>query len=73
MSQPRVLSALEAGLNVAAGFGVALAAQIVLFPLVGVEASLGQNLWLALAFTAISLLRSYVLRRLFDRLERRRP
>ena len=70
MSQPRFLSALEAATNVAAGFGIALAVQIAVFPAIGVTATLGQNTTLAAVFTAVSLARSYVLRRLFDRLDR---
>ena len=70
MSQPRVLSAVEAGANVAVGFLVALTAQLVLFPLVGIAARLDQNLALAATFTGVSLVRSYLLRRLFDRIGR---
>lgn len=67
MSQSRLHSAIESGTNVAIGYGVALAGQIVVFPLVGVEASMSQNLVIGAAFTAISLARSYVVRRVFNR------
>lgn len=66
MSQSRTHSAIEAVTNVAIGYLVALAGQIVVFPLVGVEASMGQNLVIGAAFTAISLVRSYGVRRLFN-------
>ncbi len=67
MSQSRLHSAIESVTNVAIGYGVALAGQIVVFPLVGVEASMSQNLVIGAAFTAISLARSYVVRRVFNR------
>lgn len=70
MPQTRRLSALEAVTNVLAGFGLALALQMSVFPLVGVVASAGQNLQLAGLFTLASLIRSYALRRLFERLGR---
>ncbi|RBI85815.1 hypothetical protein DRV85_08835 [Rhodosalinus halophilus] len=67
MSQSRLLSALEAVANVAAGFAVALIVQLGVFPRVGIAATLSQNAALAGIFTAVSLVRSYLLRRLFDR------
>jgi hypothetical protein len=70
MSQPRALSAAEAVVNVVAGFVVALAVQIGVFPLIGVAATLPQTATLAGVFTAVSLARSYAIRRLFDRIGR---
>lgn len=70
MSQSRTHSAIESVTNVAIGYGVALAGQIVVFPIVGVQASMSQNLVIGAAFTAISLVRSYVVRRVFNRLAR---
>lgn len=65
--QSRLASLVEAISNIIIGYMVALASQIVVFPLVGVQASLGQNLQIGLYFTAISLCRSYLLRRYFNR------
>lgn len=60
-------SLLESIINVAVGYGVALASQIVIFPLYGMEVSLGENIQIGIWFTAISIVRSYVLRRAFNR------
>lgn len=68
MSQSRALSAVEAVANAAVGWSVALATQLVLFPVVGLQASVAQHIALSVTFTAVSLARSYVLRRLFVRL-----
>lgn len=71
MSQSRGMSALEATVNVALGWLVALATQMIVFPVLGMQVLLWQNLALSLVFTGVSLLRSYVLRRVFVRLEGR--
>jgi hypothetical protein len=60
------MSLIEAIANVAVGFALAVAAQIVVFPWFGLHASLGENLTIGALFTEISLLRSYALRRLFE-------
>ena len=66
MSQSRRASAIEAVANVAAGYGVAVAAQAAVFPLFGLHASAGQHLAIGGIFTVVSLVRSYALRRLFE-------
>jgi hypothetical protein len=66
MSQSRVQSLIESITNVAIGYGVALASQLVIFPLYGVHLSLQDNLAIGLWFTAVSIARSYVIRRWFN-------
>lgn len=66
--QTRRGSLIESIANVVIGYWIAVAAQLVIFPLFGVRASMAQNLGIGLAFTAVSLVRSYALRRLFNRL-----
>lgn len=68
MCQPRLMSLVEAVTNVVVGFLIAVATQVVVFPILGLQATLGQNAKLALIFTAVSILRSFVLNRLFERL-----
>lgn len=71
MSQSRRHSAIEAVANVAIGYGVALAGQLLIFPLYGLHPSIEANIGIGLWFTAISLARSYALRRLFNFLDQR--
>jgi hypothetical protein len=71
MHQTRLMSMLEAATNVVAGYGLAVGLQLVLFPVLGLHPTLGQSLKIGVWFTLLSLLRSYALRRLFDRLARR--
>ena len=66
MSQSRAMSGAESVANVAIGYGVAVASQIVIFPLFGVHLPLSDNLLIGAWFTVISLARSYVLRRAFN-------
>jgi len=67
MIQSRRDSLIESITNIAIGYGVAVAAQMVLFPCFGVECSTGKNFGIGACFTVISLVRSYVLRRIFAR------
>ena len=68
MTQSRRLSLVEAITNVAVGYVLAVITQILVFPWFGIHPSLGENLAIGSIFTGISLLRSYALRRLFERL-----
>ncbi len=65
--QLRRHSMLESIVNVTVGYIVALLSQIALFPLFGINVPLKTNLWIGLWFTVISICRSYVLRRIFNR------
>lgn len=67
MSQSRSLSVLEAITNVIIGGVAALFAQLLLFPVMGLQVSLAQTLALNAVFTAVSFVRCYILRRLFER------
>lgn len=60
-------SLIEAAANVVAGLILSFILQLVLFDAMAIAASVGQSLVLTLAFSILSLLRAYVLRRLFNR------
>lgn len=66
--QSRKQSAIEAVANVVVGYLVAVAANIVVLPLFGYPVSVGDGFVIGLAFTLISLVRSYALRRAFNRI-----
>ena len=68
MTQSRRASLLESAANIAIGYGVAVAAQVVIFPLFGMDVPLGDNLLIGGLFTVVSLIRSYALRRIFNKL-----
>lgn len=68
MSQSRAQSMIESAVNVVIGYMVALGSQLVVFPMFGVHLPLQDNLLIGLWFTAISLVRSYFVRRWFNRM-----
>jgi hypothetical protein len=58
----------EAATNVAVGFVFAVGVQAVVFQLLGLTVTSGENLLIGAAFTVASVIRSYVLRRIFERI-----
>jgi hypothetical protein len=66
MKQSRLMSLVEATTNVIVGYGVAVVTQILIFPIFGLQTTLGQNLAMGGIFTIVSLIRSFLLRRLFE-------
>jgi hypothetical protein len=66
MTQSRTASLIESVFNVVIGYGVALASQLVIFPMFGIHLPLSDNLAIGAWFTLISLVRSYTIRRYFN-------
>jgi hypothetical protein len=68
MKQSRLMSLVESLANVLVGYGVAVTTQMMVFPLFGLAVSITENLLIGLIFTAVSIVRSYALRRGFEAL-----
>ena len=66
MQQTRLGSLIESGMNIAIGYVVALASQLLIFPLFDIHIPLSDNMLIGAWFTVISLARSYVIRRWFN-------
>lgn len=66
MTQPRAISLLEAVIGTAFGFAVALGLQVFVFPVYGIETDLNTNLQIAAIFTVASIIRGYLVQRLFN-------
>ena len=65
--QTRKGSLLEATLNIGSGFIVAMFVwQLIAAPLFGYEVTLADNFWLTMIFTVVSVVRSYIWRRIFN-------
>jgi hypothetical protein len=73
MKQSRLMSLAEAVANVIVGYGVAVVTQILIFPIFGLQTTLAQNLQMGLLFTGVSIIRSFVLRRLFEAIRVAKP
>ena len=68
MKQSRLMSLMESLANVLVGYGVAVTTQMAVFPLFGLAVTVTENLLIGLIFTAVSIVRSYALRRGFEAL-----
>jgi hypothetical protein len=73
MNQSRAMSLIESVIGAAIGYLVAVGTQFAVFPLFGLAVGVIQNLGIGVVFTAVSIVRSYILRRLFERFRHARP
>lgn len=73
MKQSRLMSFVESGINIVVGLGVAMLANWIILPLLGFAITFADNAIIAAFMTAVSLVRSFALRRLFEALHIRRP
>lgn len=69
MSQSRKGSRAEALINVVIGFSINFVANLVILPAAGLQGlTLERNLYIGIAFTVVSVARTYVIRRWFNSL-----
>ena len=66
--QTKIHSMLESVTNVLIGYGVATLSQFIIFPLYDIHIPLSQNLEMGIWFTVVSVVRSYILRRWFNKI-----
>lgn len=66
MTQTKKDSFKETIFSVFIGYVVAVLSQMVIFPLFGYDMPVADNLLIGLWFTAISIIRSYYVRRFFN-------
>ena len=66
MKQSKLGSLYESIMNIVIGAGVALASQLLIFPMFDINVTLSTNLGIMAWFTLISVARSYVIRRWFN-------
>jgi len=69
MSQTRLGSWIESWANVAIGFAINWTANMLIFPLFGFNITGAQAFHVGIIFTIISVVRSYVLRRVFNKIK----
>ena len=67
--QTRTGSIIESCANVAVGFGINFTANMLIFPLFGFHISAGANFLMGVLYTFISIIRSYCLRRIFNKIK----
>ena len=72
IGQSRTASLLEAALNVCSGFFVSLLVwSLIVVPYWNLPVNMAENLQITLLFTVVSVIRSYVWRRIFNWIHRR--
>ena len=64
--QSKVSSLLESLMNTGIGYFTAIATQLLIFPVYGIDISVSQNLTMGLVFTVVAIARSYIIRRWFN-------
>ena len=58
-------SLVESVIQVLSGWGVAIITQLIVYPLMGIEVSIVQNINLSLIFIVVGFIKQYYVRRLF--------
>jgi len=67
MMQSRLSSFIESLVNVLIGYLLSLAVQLVVYPAFGAQFTFTQNVYIGLIFAVVSTVRSYVIRRWFNK------
>lgn len=68
MRQSRLGSLVEVSINIFIGYWINFVANLLILPLFGFHITLSDNLLMGLIYTIISVARSYVIRRWFERM-----
>jgi hypothetical protein len=58
---------LEIATNTIVGFIISLGIQLVMYPMLDLEVTMGENISITLIFMSIGILRSYIIRRIFNK------
>ena len=66
LGQSKLESLIESAINTGLGFLVAIVTQMLTYPLFDIDVTVGDQALLALIFTAVSLVRGYIVRRYFN-------
>ena len=59
-------SLVESIVQVLTGWGVAIITQLIVYPLMNIEVSISQNVWISMIFIAVGFVKQYYVRRLFE-------
>jgi hypothetical protein len=70
MAQTKKQSIIEVIANTVVGFVISVMVSVVLFPLMGIPVTFGENIGITTIFTVISIVRSFIMRRIFNKLHK---
>lgn len=65
--QSKKHSLIESITNTLIGFMVSLLIQLIIYPVMGIPVKFSQNIIITLVFTIVSILRGYIVRRIFNK------
>lgn len=68
--QSKTFSLIESIANVIIGYWVSFLGQLLIFPIFNIRVDIKTNLYIGAGFTVISIIRSYALRRVFNRIKK---
>ena len=68
MKQTRRKSLIETVVQTVIGLGTSILLQVILYPVMGIPVTIQQNLIITLVFFLVSIVRGYIVRRIFDEL-----
>ena len=60
------MSLIESLTNIIVGLVTSFLIQLIIYPVLGIEVSVNQNIVITLVFFAVSFIRGYVIRRVFN-------
>ena len=66
MNQTKLESLTEVIINVIVGWIIGLLTQLLVFPIFDIHISFGDQFWISVVFTVVSIARSYMIRRWFN-------
>jgi hypothetical protein len=69
MKQSKKHSLIESVTNVVVGLVISFLIQLIIYPILNIEVSLNQNLFITMVFFLASFFRGYVIRRIFNNLK----
>ena len=73
MAQSKAQSLVEVLVSTAIGYIVAVSTQTLIFPFFGIQVSLKDNIYMGIIFTVVSIIRSFLIRRLFNKIHGVKP
>ncbi len=67
MTQTKIQSLIESITHTIIGLGTSIVIQLILYPLLSIPVSFGQNIIITIVFFAVSIIRQYIVRRIFNK------
>lgn len=68
MKQSQKKSLIESVIQTIIGLGTSILIQVILYPMMGIPVTFSQNIIITLVFFFVSIVRGYLVRRMFEKL-----